>query len=538
MTTQTSAEISERSETADGMRIDWDVPVPMADGTILRADVFRPDDEGVYPVMMTPGRTPRAWHSRRVRADVEQPVRRAPGRGAGSNNRTRLGDRRPGEVGPGRVRRASGSIRAAPAARPDCWTFLSAQETRDYYECIEWAGTQRWSNGKVGLLGISYYAVNQWLVAALRPPHLAAICPWEGFTDYLPRVQPARRHPHPFRPAWQDPRSSAVQHGVGERGRATPTPVSWSPDPDADRRRTRREPGRHGRRRQRRELLDEFAQARTPDLERIRSRCCRRRTGAHHLHTRGNFEGYARVRPRRSGWKCTVTSTSPSSTPTTASTCRSGSSATSSRARTTGWDDQPPVRLNVRHVDGTFEGARRTGVAAGPHAVDARSTSTRRSGATGTDEPPRRGQRPSSRRWGPVSTFWTDAADRAAGDHRAGVAPGSVCPPRPPTPTCSSPCACRTRTGTRRHSGGRDGSRTVCSAWAGCARRTASWTSGQSAVPPVAPASSKQPLTPGEAVELDVEIWPTSVVVPSRLPARRHRRRPRLRIRPATARGR
>src|SRR5690606_25658459 len=57
---------------------------------------------------------------------------------------------------------------------------FSPRETRDLYECVEWAGVMPWSTGKVGLSGISYYAVVQWQVAALRPPHLAAICAWEG----------------------------------------------------------------------------------------------------------------------------------------------------------------------------------------------------------------------------------------------------------------------------------------------------------------------------------------------------------------------
>jgi uncharacterized protein len=60
---------------------------------------------------------------------------------------------------------------------------FSATETRDYYDAIEWAGVQQWSSGKVGLLGISYLAITQWQVAGLRPPHLAAICPWEGGSD-------------------------------------------------------------------------------------------------------------------------------------------------------------------------------------------------------------------------------------------------------------------------------------------------------------------------------------------------------------------
>ena len=63
----------------------------------------------------------------------------------------------------------------------DVW---SARETQDLYQCVEWAGTQSWSNGKVGINGISYYAMNQWNAGALKPPHLAALCMWEGSSDY------------------------------------------------------------------------------------------------------------------------------------------------------------------------------------------------------------------------------------------------------------------------------------------------------------------------------------------------------------------
>jgi uncharacterized protein len=47
--------ITQKSETRDGMRIDWDVAIPMDDGAVLRADVFRPLDEGRYPVIMYHG---------------------------------------------------------------------------------------------------------------------------------------------------------------------------------------------------------------------------------------------------------------------------------------------------------------------------------------------------------------------------------------------------------------------------------------------------------------------------------------------------
>lgn len=57
-------------------------------------------------------------------------------------------------------------------------------ESQDCYDLIEWAGQQPWCNGKVGMSGVSYLATIQWQVAPLRPPHLAAINPWEGFSDW------------------------------------------------------------------------------------------------------------------------------------------------------------------------------------------------------------------------------------------------------------------------------------------------------------------------------------------------------------------
>ena len=61
---------------------------------------------------------------------------------------------------------------------------MSEQEVEDIYDLIEWAGTREWSNGKVGMQGVSYLAWSQWKVAAANPPHLAAINPWEGVSDF------------------------------------------------------------------------------------------------------------------------------------------------------------------------------------------------------------------------------------------------------------------------------------------------------------------------------------------------------------------
>ena len=61
---------------------------------------------------------------------------------------------------------------------------LRQQDAEDYYDLIEWAACQPWCTGRVGLMGVSYLAMSQWYAAALKPPHLFAIVPWEGVTDF------------------------------------------------------------------------------------------------------------------------------------------------------------------------------------------------------------------------------------------------------------------------------------------------------------------------------------------------------------------
>lgn len=61
--------------------------------------------------------------------------------------------------------------------------FWGRQDGADGYDLIEWAGVRPWSNGKIGMTGNSWLAIAQWFIAAEKPPHLAAIAPWEGWTD-------------------------------------------------------------------------------------------------------------------------------------------------------------------------------------------------------------------------------------------------------------------------------------------------------------------------------------------------------------------
>ena len=60
---------------------------------------------------------------------------------------------------------------------------LSRQDRDDFYDAIEWAAAREWSNGKVGLNGVSYLAISQWVAASGNPPSLKAIIPWEGQSD-------------------------------------------------------------------------------------------------------------------------------------------------------------------------------------------------------------------------------------------------------------------------------------------------------------------------------------------------------------------
>ena len=63
---------------------------------------------------------------------------------------------------------------------PGMLDSMSSTTSDGFFDVVEWAAQQPWSTGKVGLLGISYYAGSQWRVAARKPKGLAAMIPWEG----------------------------------------------------------------------------------------------------------------------------------------------------------------------------------------------------------------------------------------------------------------------------------------------------------------------------------------------------------------------
>ncbi|MES2186056.1 MAG: CocE/NonD family hydrolase [Pseudomonadota bacterium] len=168
------------------MIFERNVEISLRDGAVLRANVFRPEGDHPVPVIMTHGPYGKDAHFEdafKPQWDVLKDI--YPGIDTEDTTGRYL---RWEVVDPERWTPWGYAIvvvdsRGAGESPGTLWAW-SPQEVLDYHDCIEWAGTQPWSNGKVGLLGISYYGSNQWQVAATRPPHLAAICPWEGFSDF------------------------------------------------------------------------------------------------------------------------------------------------------------------------------------------------------------------------------------------------------------------------------------------------------------------------------------------------------------------
>ena len=205
------------------MIIDWDVPIVMEDGAVLRADVFRPEVPSPTPVVLSHGPYAKGLTFQEGYPDAWRVlVESHPGIAESSSCRYQAW-----EVVDPEVWTASGYSCVRVDARgwgrspgfADPW---SPQETRDLYACIEWAGTQPWSTGRVGLNGISYFAMNQWQVAALAPPHLTAMIPWEGLSDFYRDFwyHGGIRATSPS--TWYSRVVASVQHGLGERGATNP----------------------------------------------------------------------------------------------------------------------------------------------------------------------------------------------------------------------------------------------------------------------------------------------------------------------------
>jgi uncharacterized protein len=167
------------------MILDRDAEIPMRDGARLRANVYRPDGAGQFPVLMTFGPYGKDVPLREFMQEAWDRLNETYPEILAASSCKHLVFERPDPevwVPHGYVVIAVDSRGAGKS--PGRLDPNSPAEFRDFYDAIEWAAAQPWSSGKVGLLGISYYAAGQWFVAAMRPPHLAAMLPWQGTYDF------------------------------------------------------------------------------------------------------------------------------------------------------------------------------------------------------------------------------------------------------------------------------------------------------------------------------------------------------------------
>jgi predicted acyl esterase len=338
------------------MRIDYDVPIPMDDGLELRADIFRPDEPGRYPVILTHGPYGKGYHfaDRSVRA-WEELQRDHPEIFRGTSGRYLNWETPDPEkwVPDGFVCVRVDSRGAGRS--PGYLDILSPRETQDYYGCIEWAGVQPWSNGNVGLLGISYYAMNQWQVAALRPPHLKAMAPWEGGVDHYRDFCRQGGIYTSFVSSWYAKSILGVQHGLGERGpvdRNTGEYVAGPESLPAEELEKNREP--HDREVVGRPLDGEYYRARTADIAQITVPCLSAANWSHQLHSRGNFEAFQQL-PEGRRWLEVHGLEHFTSFYTDAGVALQKRFFGHFLAgQDTGWESEPPVSLQVRTVDDEF----------------------------------------------------------------------------------------------------------------------------------------------------------------------------------------
>jgi len=346
-----------KSETRDRMHIDWDAPIEMDDGVVLRADVFRPIADGKYPVILSYGPYAKGLSFQEAyKGNWARLVKAAPEVLDGSSNKYQNWELVDPEKwvpdGYAIVRFDSRGAGRSPGVL-DVW---SPRETRDLYHCIEWAGTQGWSNGKVGINGISYYAMNQWNVGALKPPHLAALCIWEGSSDYYRELCRHGGILSDFLRSWLPRQVASVQHGVGSRGAKSVVtgelvagPATLPHEELAEN--CADSPGEAKRRR----LVDDYHAARTAVFEEIETPLLSAANwGGMGLHTRGNFEGYLRAGSKQKWLEVHGDTHFTHFYSNYGETLQKRFFGHFLKGEDNGWDEQPRVSLNVRHPHETF----------------------------------------------------------------------------------------------------------------------------------------------------------------------------------------
>jgi predicted acyl esterase len=345
-------------EIRDGVLFEKNVRIPTDDGGFMMSNVFRPAAEGRYAVLLSMSIYGKDIHTRDFNPEVwEEMVAQIPGLCERSSCEYHSWETPDPEVwvqdGYVVIRvDARGSGKSPGKLDP-----FAPREIRDLYDAIEWAGSRPWSNGKVGLAGISYYAMIQWGAAALRPPHLAAIAPWEGaYESYRDVLRHGGILSNVFATQWAKRQLIPIQHGnAGSHFRDMDdgSPVGGSKalsDEELERNRV------DGVAEALKRPLDgPYYRERTARLEDIEVPLLSGANwGGFGLHSRGNFEGF---RGAGSARKWLEVHTGDHIVPFYE---EKGLALLKQfydrflKGEDNGWEKRPPVLLDIRRVDGTI----------------------------------------------------------------------------------------------------------------------------------------------------------------------------------------
>ncbi len=503
------------TEPVAGLRIDRDVGIAMDDGLTLRADVFRSDEDVACPVLLSYGPYGKGLAFQEGYGSAwDLMVAQHPDVAAGSSNAFQNWEVADPEkwVPHGYVCVRVDSRGAGRS--PGVIDHFSPRETEDLYTCVEWAAAQSWSDGKVALTGVSYYAINQWQVAARRPPHLVCMIPWEGAADLYRDMSYHGGIYCTFFEHWYDIQVRSVQHGLGSRGpvdRNTGVPVCGDEDLTEEELAANRVD--FGGDLRAHPLLDDHHRERSAELERIQIPLLSAANwGGQGLHLRGNVEGFLRASsPQkwleihgREHWTEYYTDYGVALQREFLDHFLKGVD--------NGWDRRPPVLLQVRTTDGGFI-------------------------ERAENEWPLARTR-WTRRYLDVEDLSLQAEPRAAVGVReydmAGPGLTFSLPPFAEETELTGPMSARLWVSSSTDDvdvfvtvrvfspgdeevlfqGAIDPKAPVAQGWLRASHRALD---AERSTPeqPVHRHDARQPLTPGEVVPLDVEIWPTCVVVPA-----------------------
>ncbi|MEN9506312.1 MAG: hypothetical protein RI958_2238 [Actinomycetota bacterium] len=216
--------------------VERDVMIPTGQGPRLAANVFRPSSGGPWPVIMCCTTYGKDLHPLDYTLTGRGPANRSIGLDMGD---MRVSEATPFEAADPGYWVPHGfvvvHVDALGSGRSEGEPALGLGDAvvGAFCDAIGWAADQEWSTGKVGLNGVSYLAAVQWRIAARRPWGLAAIVPWEGFTDVLVDVVSHGGIPETaFFPWWMSGEKSASPaddggpHFACEKPTVTPGPLA------------------------------------------------------------------------------------------------------------------------------------------------------------------------------------------------------------------------------------------------------------------------------------------------------------------------